>query len=144
MYLTIYQLVLCPPASFALFGFSVGLCLRLDTFSSSFLQSVVISSHDDAALIADVLHATRIVVALRSGKFVYVEAFACHSQSGSLRLVVYLARLEEFNPFVEVVNGEFVEIVNTKEVVFRENVADLTLCLLAFCNVIFSRGLMAR
>ena len=104
-------------------------------FHAAFLQTIVISRHNHATLIAQVFHVFEIVLVLFNREFVNVQAFAGYGEARSLIAVVDFSRFQESNPLVEIVYRQLVEVIHTQEIIFWEYVAGLTfhtLCLFGF------------
>ena len=122
-----FQHVLCDLLLFLSLSFSTSFSASLSTsFSTSFsttffstigktfLPAIIITRLDNAALIAQILHVTDIIILFRYGQLIYIQAFAGICQTWGLGCLADLTGLEKLDPFIQIVHRQLIEVVHAE------------------------------
>jgi hypothetical protein len=113
---------------FSTFGTTLGTTF-FSAIGMTLLPAIIITRLDNAALIAQILHVTDIVVLFRYGQLIYVQAFAGISQTWSLGSLADLASLEKLDPFIQIVHRQLIKVVHAEQIILREYVSGFAISL---------------
>ena len=100
------------------------------SFLDAILHAIIIARADDAALVCLIHLMALIHQQLLPRQLAYIETFLGICQAWGCVALLYLARLQETNPLIEMCLRHLVEVVDAQEVILWEDVARLSLRLL--------------
>ena len=106
------------------------------TIGKTFLPAIIITRLDNAALIAQILHVTDIIILFRYGQLIYIQAFAGICQTWGLGCLADLTGLEKLDPFIQIVHRQLIEVVHAEQIILREYVSGFAISLATLRNFI--------
>ncbi len=99
------------------------------TIGKTFLPAIIIPRLDNAALIAQILHVTDIIILFRYGQLIYIQAFPGICQTWGLGCLADLTGLEKLDPFIQIVHRQLIEVVHAEQIILREYVSGFAISL---------------